>query len=273
MASGFACMPLILKGNKMSNTSKAVAKAFRATSKTDKVVRGWFAVEREEVTTENVRMYSLACTMHTAYGDLHWGTQNGNVIKNSPDPLMKALAYSLAYIRQEQEKVRNLAIKAGGLRMKANDFIARLKMFSIYLDKKGIQAKAPSINKVTAFVKAERAKGNGDLPKTSGAASRKPRQPNPAKHAEVSKEVEAITLASNLKKLIDAKEFSSLAEELENFIEKAKETRSAKAVKKTPTIGQAKAKSDPLEKAFAKASKKLKAKAKKSKAKKSKAKK
>ena len=254
----------------MSNTSKAVSKAFRANTKTDKEIRGWYAIERDEVTSENVRMYSLACTMHEAYGKLHWGTQNGNVIKNSPDPLMKALAYTLAYIRQEQEKVRDLAIKAGGLRMKPNDFIARLKMFSIYLDKKGIQSKAPSINQVTAFVTKERAKGNGDIPKTSGAASRKPRQPNPAKHAEVSKEVQAITLASNLKKLIDVNDHSALVEELENFIIKARESQSAKAVKKTPTIGQSKAKADPLAKAFAKAGKKItaKAKAKKSKAKK-----
>ena len=257
----------------MSNTRKAVAKSFSARTVQDKEIRGWYAVERDTVTSENVRMYSLACTMYTAYGDLHWGTQNGNVIKNSDDPLMKSLAYSLAYIRQEQEKVRELAIKAGGLRMKANDFIARLKMFSIYLDKKGIQDKAPSINQVTAFVTKERAKGNGDIPKTSGAASRKPRQPNPAKHAEVSKEVEAITLASNLKKLIDADKHSALVEELENFIAKAREVQSAKAVKKAPTLRQSKAKADPLEKAFANTSKKLKAKAKKSKAKKSKAKK
>lgn len=265
-------MPLILKGNKMSNTSKAVAKAFSARTVQDKEIRGWYAIERDEVTSENVRMYSLACTMHRAYGDLHWGTQNGNVIKNSDDPLMKALAYTLAYIRQEQGKLRELAIKAGGLRMKPNDFIARMKMFSIYLDKKGIQSKAPSINQVTAFVTKERAKGNGDIPKTTGAASRKPRQPNPAKHAEVSKEVQAITLASNLKKLIDVNDHSALVEELENFIIKARESQSAKAVKKTPTIGQSKAKADPLAKAFAKAGKKITAKA-KAKTKKSKAKK
>jgi hypothetical protein len=255
----------------MTTTSKAVAKVFSARTAQDKEVRGWYAVEKEGVNLENVRMHTMAVIMHKAYGSLHWATQNGNVIKNSPDPLMKALAYTLAYIRQEQDKIRKLAIKSGGTRMKPNDFIARLKMFGIYVDKKGTKGTAPTINQANAFVAKERAKGNGDIPKTSGAASRTPRQPA-AKHSVVSKEVESITLASNLKKLLDATEHSALVEELENFIAKAKETKSAKAVKKAPTMKQAKA-TDPLEKAFAKATKKLKSKAKKSKAKKSKAKK
>ena len=248
----------------MSNTSKAVATVFSARTTQDKKVRGWYAVEKEGVTHEHVRMYNLACIMHEAYGELHWSTQNGNVIKNSPDRELKALAYSLAYIRQEQDKVRELAIKTGGIRMKPNNFIARLKMYGIWVDKKGTDGEVPTINKVTAFVTKERAKGNGDIPKVSGAASRKPRQPNPAQHSVVSKEVEAINLASSLKKLLDANtpDHSALFEELENFIIKARETQSAKAVKKTPTLGQSKAKANPLEKAFANTGKKLKAKSK-----------
>ena len=204
----------------MSSTKKATATALRANSKIDKAINGWYATEVDGIGLEHERVHSLAKIVHTEYADIMWHTQNGNKIKNSPDRKLKALAYTLGFIYQQQEKLRAKAIQSGGTRMSGANFLARLKMHGFWLAEKGAK-KVPTIKLLSKWVAGFRAtSGQGTIKKETGKVSRKPRQPNPA-----NKDVDSIVLATKLKKLLDADIYQALVDELDNFIIKAKENK------------------------------------------------